>query len=163
MTPSDEQVRLRPVTRTEFPEWVAASRAGYALGIESHGGQTQEEARRKAEADTAAALPQGFDTPGQSFSVIEADGSPVGRLWLGEREINGPRALFVYDIAIDEPFRGRGYGRAAMRRAEDEARGRGFRRLELHVFGGNRVARRLYRSLGYAETSVRMAKDLEVP
>jgi ribosomal protein S18 acetylase RimI-like enzyme len=163
MSRTDQKVRLRPLTRIEFPEWVAASRAGYALGIELHGGHTREEAQRKADADTAAALPAGFDTPGQAMYVIEAAGTPVGRLWLGEREINGRRALFVYDIAIDEPFRGRGFGRAAMRHAEEEARGRGFRRLELHVFGGNGVARELYRSLGYVETSVRMAKDLDVP
>lgn len=93
--------------------------------------------------------------------VIEADGRDIGRLWLGERETNGRRTLFVYDIAIDDPLQGRGYGRAAMRLAEDEARVLGFHRIELHVFGGNEVARKMYHSLGYAETSVRMAKDLE--
>jgi hypothetical protein len=29
------------------------------------------------------------------------------------------------------------------------------------VFGGNEVARRLYHSVGYVETSVQMAKDLD--
>jgi RimJ/RimL family protein N-acetyltransferase len=43
---------------------------------------------------------------------------------------------------------------------EDEARARGVHRIELHVFGGNDVARGLYRSLGYVETSVLMGKDL---
>jgi len=41
-----------------------------------------------------------------------------------------------------------------------EARARGIGRLELNVFGGNDVARHLYRSLGYVETSVQMGKDL---
>jgi ribosomal protein S18 acetylase RimI-like enzyme len=44
--------------------------------------------------------------------------------------------------------------------AEDEARRRGLTRIELNVFGGNEVARNLYRSLGYVETSAQMAKDL---
>jgi hypothetical protein len=44
--------------------------------------------------------------------------------------------------------------------AEDEARKRGRSRLELNVFGGNEVARKLYRSLGYVEAAVHMGKDL---
>ena len=43
---------------------------------------------------------------------------------------------------------------------EGEARDRGIGRVELNVFGGNEVARGLYRSLGYVETSVQMAKEL---
>jgi ribosomal protein S18 acetylase RimI-like enzyme len=45
--------------------------------------------------------------------------------------------------------------------AEEEARVRGLNRIELNVFGGNDVARGLYRSLGYVETSAQMAKDLD--
>jgi len=163
MTSSDGALRLRPVTADEFPAWIAASKAGYAYGVESHGGQTHEAAQRKAAEDTAAVLPLGLDTPGHAIFVVEADGRPVGRLWLAERESGGRRTLFVYDISIEEAFKGRGYGRAAMRRAEDEARARGLGRIELNVFGGNAVARRMYRSLGYVDTSVQMAKDLDAP
>jgi ribosomal protein S18 acetylase RimI-like enzyme len=47
-----------------------------------------------------------------------------------------------------------------MELAEQQASARGIGRVELNVFGGNEVARNLYRSLGYVETSVQMAKDL---
>jgi ribosomal protein S18 acetylase RimI-like enzyme len=43
---------------------------------------------------------------------------------------------------------------------EAEARRRGAPVVELNVWGGNTVARSLYRSLGYAERSVFMSKDL---
>ena len=69
--------------------------------------------------------------------------------------------MFIYDMAVDEAHRGKGYGRAAMGLAEEEARLRGIGRIELNVFGGNDVARGLYLSLGYVETSVQMAKDLD--
>ena len=36
-------------------------------------------------------------------------------------------------------------------------------RMELNVFGGNDVARSLYRSLGYVERAVSMGKDIDVP
>jgi ribosomal protein S18 acetylase RimI-like enzyme len=148
------------MTPEEFPAFVAASKAGYAHDIEVHGGQTHEAAQQKAEADFPAVLPLGLETPGHSIFVVEANGEPVGRLWLAERQLGGRRTLFIYDISIDPAQQGRGYGRAAMRLAEDEARGRGIDRIELNVFGGNDVARNLYRSLGYVESSVQMSKDL---
>ncbi len=140
---------------------MAASKAGYADGIEAHGGQSHAAAQQKAEADMASVLPAGLDTPGHSIFVIEADGIEVGRLWLAERTSGGRQALFVYDLSIDPEFQGRGHGRAAMLLAEDEARARGLVRIELNVFGGNAVARGLYRSLGYVETSAQMAKELD--
>lgn len=160
MTPAKPTVRLRPVTPAEFPAFVAESKAGYAEGIEVHGGQTHEAAQQKAEADFPAVLPLGLATPGHHIFTVEADGTAVGRLWLAERELGGRRVLYVYDVSIDPEHQGRGYGRAAMSLAEAEARTRGIDRIELNVFGGNDVARGLYRSLGYVETAAQMRKDL---
>jgi ribosomal protein S18 acetylase RimI-like enzyme len=44
--------------------------------------------------------------------------------------------------------------------AESEARARGPALVGLNVFGGNEVARGLYRSLGYDEVAVMMRKDV---
>jgi ribosomal protein S18 acetylase RimI-like enzyme len=44
--------------------------------------------------------------------------------------------------------------------AEAEARRRSLARIGLNVFGGNEVARNLYRSLGYTETAIIMHKHL---
>jgi ribosomal protein S18 acetylase RimI-like enzyme len=158
--PPEPTVRLRPITPDEFPAFVAASQAGYADGIERHGGQTHEAAQRKANEDMAAVLPQGLETPSHHIFVVEADGVVVGRLWLAERDSGGRRVLYIYDISIEPEHQGHGYGRAAMNLAEGVARGRGLARVELNVFGGNDVARGLYRSLGYIETAVHMGKDL---
>jgi ribosomal protein S18 acetylase RimI-like enzyme len=161
MPPPDGTPRLRPITAEEFPAFVDASKAGYAEGIEVHGGQTHAAAQAKAEADMAAVLPLGLDTPGHAIFIVEVIGAAVGRLWLAERDLGGRRVLYVYDIAIDPRFQGRGYGRATMRLAEDEARARGIGRIELNVFGGNQVARRLYASLGYVELAIHMGRELD--
>ena len=157
---AEPTVRLRPITAAEFPAFVTASKAGYAEGIEIHGGQAHEAALQKAEADFPAVLPLGLDTPGHFIFIVEANGAAVGRLWLAEREMAGRRVLYVYDVSIHPEHQGHGYGRAAMRLAEEEARRRGIDRIELNVFGGNDVARGLYRSLGYVETAAQMRKDL---
>jgi ribosomal protein S18 acetylase RimI-like enzyme len=152
----DPTVTIRPVRPDEREAWIAASAAGYAEAVEQQGGQARNAARAKADADVASAL----ELPGSTLYVVEADGSAVGRLWLAERESGGRRVLFVYDISIDPQHRGRGYARRAMQLAETEARARAAAAVELHVFGANEVARGLYRSLGYAEVSVLMRKDL---
>jgi ribosomal protein S18 acetylase RimI-like enzyme len=93
--------------------------------------------------------------------VLEEDGERCGRLWLAEREgMGGGPRLFVYDVQIDGHARGRGLGRAAMQLAEQAARERGLDRVELNVFGGNTVARKVYRSLGYDEVAVFMRRNL---
>jgi histone acetyltransferase (RNA polymerase elongator complex component) len=55
---------------------------------------------------------------------------------------------------------GRGYGKAAMVFAEEEARRRGLTRIALHVGARNDVARKLYRSLGFEENDVAMSKPV---
>jgi ribosomal protein S18 acetylase RimI-like enzyme len=160
MTEAGPTVTLRSLRPDEFADFVAASKAGYAHDIAQHGGFSQEFARQKAEADFATILPAGLETAGHAIFVLEADGARVGVLWVAEREVGARQVLFIYDIEIDPAFRGRGLGRAAMLLAEDQARQRGISRIALNVFGGNDVARGLYRSLGYVESSVQMAKDL---
>ena len=160
MTDTADVAHLRALRPDELPAFMEDSIRSYAEGIETQGGQTAEFARQKSEADHAAILPQGLETPGHWIHVVEAGGERVGLLWLAERDSGGRRVLFIYDIEIDEAQRGKGYGRAAMELAEGEAKALGIGRIELNVFGGNGVARRLYRSMDYVETSVQMAKDL---
>ncbi len=68
--------------------------------------------------------------------------------------------LVVYDIDVDEPYRGRGFGKAAMVFAEEEARRRELTRIALHVGARNDVARNLYRSLGFEENEIAMSKSI---
>ena len=154
------QLRLRPLRADEYEAWRRALVDGYAQDIEVNGNTPADAAREKAEADTSRILPDGLATPGHAMFIAEDDGHPVGQLWIAEREMDGRQVLFIYDVEVREDERGKGYGRETMLLAEDEARRRGVARIELNVFGGNEVARRLYRSLGYVERAVLMGKDL---
>ena len=66
--------------------------------------------------------------------------------------------IFIYDVEIDDAHRGKGYGRAAMELAEEQARAQGIG-ASSSTSSAATVARKLYLSLGYVETSVQMAKD----
>lgn len=160
MTSAEPIVRLRPMRPEEYPAFIAASKAGYTHDMVVHGGMPRAVAQKKSDDDHAAILPDGLATPGHGIFVVEADGESIGHLWVAERGTPQRRILFIYGIEIDEAHRGRGFGRRTMLLAEAEAHARGIGRMELNVFGGNDVARGLYRSLGYAETSAQMGKDL---
>ena len=106
-------------------------------------------------------MPDGLDTAGQLLWRLVADGQPVGWLWLAiPGQPGGPDMAWVNVVAVDEAFRGRGYGREAMLLAEAEARSRGMRSVGLNVHGSNTVARSLYESLGYQVTAQQMKKPL---
>jgi ribosomal protein S18 acetylase RimI-like enzyme len=157
---SPVQLTLRPLREDEFPAWYATARDEYGESMATQADVPPDAARTRAETQMAEILPQGLATPGHSIFIVERDGERVGRLWLAEREMDGRRALYIYDIEIDAAHRGQGLGRAAMLLAEDEARARGIARLELNVWGANAPARHLYQSLGYTERAVSMGKDL---
>jgi ribosomal protein S18 acetylase RimI-like enzyme len=156
-------LRLRPLREDEFDAYVAHGRANYARDLIEHGGAPREIAVTNAEADWAGLLPDGLSSAGQFIFAVEDSETDerIGDLWLAERdtEFEGTVA-FVYSIEIFERFLGRGFGRQAMLLLEDEARSRGLARISLNVFGRNKVARSLYRSLGYAENAVWMGKEI---
>src|SRR5262249_12516446 len=156
---TDPRVELRPLRDEEFAAWFRLARDDYADDLARNGADPGA-ARAKAERDSERLFPGGVTSADQSVWVIEADGEPVGDLWLGVLDGELRRSLFVWNIRIDEEHRGRGYGRQAMLFAEDEARRRGLGHVALNVIGDNEVARRLYRSLGYRELSVSMEKPI---
>ncbi|MER5602853.1 GNAT family N-acetyltransferase [Streptomyces sp. NPDC002265] len=142
--------RARPMTEVEFETWHAYEAQAYAREwIER--GLPEAEAYAKSRRDHAHLQAQGAATPGNTFSVLEHEGTRVGVLWLGWRD----GGAFVYDVEVDAGRRGHGHGRTLMLLAEVQAIAGGSRTLGLNVFAGNTPAERLYESLGY-ETQQRI-------
>lgn len=85
--------------------------------------------------------------PDARFDVVEADGVPVGRLYVARQ----PNDIHVIDIAILPEFRGRGFGSqlfGALLREAGEARVT----VTIHVEHAN-PALRWYQRLGFADVS----------
>jgi GNAT superfamily N-acetyltransferase len=149
------------MTAGEFEAYLARAVDEYADELEANGRAEGEEARRISRTSFDELLPQGLDSPGQVMLVAEdaGGGRRIGHLWFGPSEGNARRA-WLWDILVEEPERGKGYGRALMTAFEAEARARGYASAGLNVFGDNEVARSLYLSLGYGEIARQLAKDL---
>jgi len=150
------------MTRTEFDEWRDSVVRAFADEQAAAGTWSAEDATELAAKDNNALLPGGFTTPGMVFlGAYRCDGRRVGVLWLGLSHPRGkPDCGFIYDIEIDEPHRGSGYGRALLAAAEDAVRSRGIGALELNVFGENTRAIRLYEASGYHVVTQQMRKSL---
>jgi ribosomal protein S18 acetylase RimI-like enzyme len=153
-------VQLRPMRDDEFADWLPLMQERYAGDMVRDAGLARERADTKAQEDVERLFPGGTPSAEQLVLVIEVDGEAVGDLWLAERDDSFQRCLFIFDVRLHEQHRGKGYGKAAMLFAEEEARRRGFDTVALNVFGRNTVARSLYRSLGYEEDAVAMSKRL---
>jgi ribosomal protein S18 acetylase RimI-like enzyme len=154
-------VNLRPMDEAAIGEWLDRSRAAYVAELLA-GGVGEAAATRMAAAQRAAAFPGGRPANGHLLFDVLADGVKAGHLWIGPLASDDQEHWWVWDIEINETWRGRGLGRAAMELAEHEAMARGGVEIGLTVVAKNKPARHLYESLGYREASVRMRKPLDI-
>ena len=91
--------------------------------------------------------------------LLDSDGDDVGVLWVATDR--RPGHAFIYDIEMNsEARRGEGFGTATLLALDDWCRANGVSSIGLHVFGHNGGAWRLYKRMGYVETSVQMEKHL---
>jgi GNAT superfamily N-acetyltransferase len=87
-----------------------------------------------------------YDTrfPDAEYSVIEIDGQPAGRIWIGRSQDE----IRLLDIALLPEFQNRRAGTLLVRSLMDEANSNG-KRLRHMVFVLNNEADRFYERLGF--------------
>jgi ribosomal protein S18 acetylase RimI-like enzyme len=151
-------VDIRAMDDDAIQRWLDRAHAAYVADLISSGAG-KGAAERTASEQEAAAFPDGQPASGHAVFDVAVDGEVVGHLWIGPRDPEDEDHWWVWDVEIDEAWRDRGIGSAAMQFAEQHARDRGCVDIGLNVMADNR-ARRLYESLGYEEASVRMRKPL---
>ncbi|MGB3770975.1 MAG: GNAT family N-acetyltransferase [Rhodococcus sp. (in: high G+C Gram-positive bacteria)] len=152
-------VRLAAMPHDRLPDWIETSKSDYR-DDRMRAGDTLQQATDDAEISFTAYFPGGIPAPNHHVYDVYDSAVRVGSLWIGPQSLGNDTDWWVWDVAIEEQFRGRGFGRAAMESAEREVISFGGTVLGLNVFGFNTPGRRLYESLGYRTTSVRMHKNL---
>jgi GNAT superfamily N-acetyltransferase len=158
-------LRLTEIDGDDLTAYMGQLEQAYAQDMRDNGAVPAEVAEHRARLSTEELFPGGQLGPGSTVWRAEDEaGRPVGRLWLARRD-EGKRGAYVwvYDIEVDPGRRGQGWGRRLIQEAERITREWGFSSLQLNVFGGNDVARGLYRSQGFVEQSVTMTKDVGEP
>jgi len=151
-------VSLELMTEEQLIEFFPALWQSYKETLMENG-MSESMAESNIDMNKQSLWPDGKLRDGNFFFNVISDQVRVGHLWIA-RQVSDPEALFIYDIEIGEPFRGKGFGRETMLSAEEFARGQGATRVELNVFWKNDVAKALYQSLGFNYTSAHMQKQL---
>jgi ribosomal protein S18 acetylase RimI-like enzyme len=142
-----------------YKAWLEATVRDYAEQKVESGNWPAEGALARSEQEFATLLPDGRATAGHELrSMTDDAGKRVGYAWFVPEDRPFGRVVFIYDIAVDPAHRRKGYARQALAEIEAFARDHGYVGVQLHVFGGNTGARRLYLEAGYVETNITMLK-----
>ena len=152
---------LRPMTESEYAEWLAVVIPSYAADKVALHRWTTEEAVDRAKKEYEQLLPKGLQTESNYFfAVLNGSGETVGSLWFVEAARVGYRVAYVFDIFVKPEYRRQGQAIRALEALEVEAAARGLAGIALQVFGHNLSARSLYSKLGYSPTNINLYKPL---
>jgi GNAT superfamily N-acetyltransferase len=156
------EVDLVPMDKKQFSQFYEKSVRRYAQENIRAGYRTEAEAERKSREDHKKLLPKGVRTPDTFLMVVRSrsTGEEIGAVWMRVERGTRPTA-FIYDIFLEEPYRGKGYGKATLQALEALARQNGLKALYLHVFAHNPVAINLYQGAGFKVKSMNMEKLLD--
>ncbi len=152
--------QLRPMLEDEFHSYIDHLVEDYAKDNVEAGYWQEGEALERSRKETGNLLPQGVKTPSHYLYVIEDNSLAVGVIWMRVDPKAAVKGGFIFDLEINQQYRGKGFGKKAMLLIEEKAKEFGLRQIELHVFAKNKVARKLYGGLGYQVTSLNMTKKL---
>jgi GNAT superfamily N-acetyltransferase len=137
---------IRPATADDGPELARLlSQLGHPTSAE----------------DLAARWPA-FAAEHVALVAVDAAGAVLGAMTLGQmRVLHRPQPVGrISALVVDESHRGQGVGRALVAHAEQRLRADGCGMLELTSRVDREDAHAFYEHLGFARTSVRLAKVL---
>jgi ribosomal protein S18 acetylase RimI-like enzyme len=151
---------LIPMTQSEFDIYLKHLIPDYAADNVRAGYWDESEALEKSRQQLESLLPQGLQTRDHYIYTLVDGEQAVGMIWLKAQLDRAVKSGFIYDVMVDEKFRGKGYGRHLMTLIEEKARELDLKSIGLHVFAYNKVAKNLYESMGYEVSGLNMTRKL---
>jgi ribosomal protein S18 acetylase RimI-like enzyme len=152
---------LRPMTDSEYADWVAEAIPAYAHDKVASGQWSAEAAIELSTNEHHELLPAGLQTPDNFLFTIEDDaGRAVGMLWFAVQIKFSSRIAYVFDVSIRPERQRQGHAFQAFRALEAEVKRQGLTGIALHVFGHNAGAQALYARLGFQPTNISLFKPV---
>jgi SAM-dependent methyltransferase len=113
-------------------------------------------------------LPTGLDSPNHAFRIARDEtGEELGFVWVGVAPGMPADTCLLFDIYVQEAYRGRGVAKTMLEQMLDSLKADGIRNIGLYVRADNAPARALYKKLGFVEdeapkgaSSLQMRKTL---
>jgi len=153
-------ITLKPMNQKDFQEFIKVAVKDYAKDKVDAGNWSEDEALDLSMKDFNQLLPDCEKTKLHYLYSIFHDDLNVGMIWIAQKKPEIHEEGFIYDFQIFEQYQGLGYGKVAMKEIEIKAKELGMKKIGLHVFGHNKVARGLYEKMGYETTNVMMSKTI---
>lgn len=153
----DRKVLFKKMDEKKFKNYYDYAVTNYAEEKIKSGNWKKEEAMKLAKETFDKMLPNKQNTENNYlYSIFNEKSEHIGFIWfVDEKGIS-----FLADINLFENFRGNGYGILVMKELENKSKKLNAKKIELHVFGHNKVAFNLYKKMGFDVTNYRMAKTL---
>ncbi len=150
---------LSKMSITDYQDYLTYATHAYAQDKIQAGTWSPAEAQTLAAESFQRLLPDGPNTPDHYVFSLMQEGidQPIGILWIHAQD----QKAFIYDFEINSAYRGQGYGKAALKVAEQWAHTQGIREIGLHVFAHNQSAYHLYKKMGYLETDISMVRQID--
>jgi len=150
-------IRLESLQQDDFERFLEREIRGYAEDHVRNGNWPAEGAIERSRKEFEFHLPDGIHTRDQYlWSIVDDSRDKIGVLWVQLKE----HKAFIFDFVIDEEFRGRGFGKQALKVMDEKLKSMGAESVALHVFGDNIIAQELYKKAGYEITGIHMKKTI---
>lgn len=153
-------VALSKLSKEQYALAIHELKRHYAEEKVQAGTWLKEEAEQKSEESFQTYLPNGQETEGHYFLAIELEGNDIGYFWYRYQTDDPQKEAFIFNFTIWEEYRGKGYGKLALKELETHVKLQGVKKISLHVFGHNKRAIHIYESLLFNVTDVNMSKYL---
>ncbi len=150
-------VKLAPIQQEDFERFLEHEIGAYANAHVKNGNWAPEGALEKSRKEFESLLPDGINSKHQYlWSILDEDDNKIGVLWVQVKDQKG----FIYDLIIDEAFRGKGYGKQSLMAMDEKLKAMNVESVALHVFGDNVTAQELYKKMGFEITGIHLRKQL---
>ncbi|MDQ0268140.1 GNAT family N-acetyltransferase [Cytobacillus purgationiresistens] len=154
-------VRLKPMNHEEFQQYMITAIEDYAKEKVISGNWSEEEAITLSTNTFNQLLPKDETSEFNYLFSIFHEQQLIGMIWVAQKSPDHNDEAFIYDFIIFDQYQGQGHGKSAMREIEVIVKEMGIKKIGLHVFGHNKIARGLYEKMGYEITNITMAKSIE--
>jgi len=153
-------ITLIPMEENEFDTFFEDNIVRYAEENVNNGHWQPQGALEKSRAAFQRFLPDGLRSKNQYiFNIFDEEQDlKLGILWVEVKMDEPHRPAFIFDFVIDEPYRGKGYGKKSLAALDEKLKQMGSESVALHVFGHNTTAFELYKKMGYEVTNINMLK-----
>lgn len=159
-------LHLREMKDQEFPIYCDYFIADYSDEIVLNYGHSKEVATDLAKKDLKRHFPDGLNNSEHHLLCLELQNAAyppivIGYLWHSNKDDEG--ATFIYDFYVSDEYRGKGYGKEAIKLFESLLMTMGVTQIKLRVAFQNKRALTLYQDVGFCISGYNMSKRLTYP